>query len=363
MVQSLSRCKSCGLPEELAKKVNWGSDGTIRLKPFKRARLAMIDIQSIDIFYDKLAAANILDAFCLDVKRGMRRLTAVLLSGIKGRITRYGPMKKRMLELIEESSSILGIGRIEIERFSPGQSGSLLLVKPFNSHLVSAGLIGILEELDKCSYAHALSAVTENTYRLELSVEGAYDKDGLIGELQLKNGAAGGRKPRGACELCGSPSWLTEFIWDELYGIVEVGPDERRICILPVHSVPSIGAISRQPDDPLRLLEQSIYESTMNGFEDGMTDTYEGGEWLRDLGRVGPVRETWEVLGRRGWGMIGEARQDGGIWQVEVIRAIDAGIIAGWLRALYTIAMGKEPNISHSYEADTIRYILQGEEP
>jgi hypothetical protein len=362
VVQSLTRCRSCAMPQDLAGSCAWAGDGSIRLRPFRGNRIAIVDLPAIEISWQKLASLGASEPFLLREKYSMRRMTARVMVGIGAEITRFGALKKRALEVIEELFAILGLGRIEIERFSPGQEASILLVRPVSTHLLSAGIAGILEELDNVSYAYSFSDLGEKAYRLNIEAVGDGQDYGAAWE-HYKTGEESHLEEHlynaetEVCPICGIPCSLRDFKWDELYGTIKAS-NAGRMGFMPLQVIRVMGGARDDESDWKGLLEEAIYVSTVEQYKRGTAAANESVEAIRDLQQWMPGGDLARLFSLKGWGRIDEAHRKEEGWLISVFEPIDSGIIAGWLRALYTIALGKDPDLSLVFHNNMVRYRL-----
>jgi hypothetical protein len=149
---------------------------------------------------------------------------------------------------------------------------------------------------------------------------------------------------------------MTAWRWDELYGSIQAGRGDRRIALLPACV---IGAFARLEgvEEPSRtaVVEEAIYLTTVRSLQDGADDAYGGGDLPPD---AGGNQAMIERMGARGWGEVISSRCDGGDWRIEVADPVDDAIIAGWLRAIYTHAMGREPRLEVGGEPPARRFDL-----
>lgn len=361
MVQSLARCRSCGLPGMLSENVDWPSNGTMLLKRFKGMRMAMLDAAAMDRLYEGITAEEGPETFYRMEKGATRFMAGRYLSGLKGKVSRYGVIKKRVLEGMEELSLLLGMGRIEMERFTPAQGGSMLLRKPINVQLLTAGITGVLEEMDRCLYRPGHESQGENTFRLRLDAAegGDYDRDFFKGRPLGSPAIANGGK-LGRCNTCGLPSALRGFRWDEIYGVVEAGAAHRRLALLPLYTLAVMGvmAYGRKGYGTRGLIEEAVYSSTLERLEGGESDAYDGENPGTLKGGI-PAEGTWDALQVRGWGVASGFQAEGKGWRVTVTNPVDVNLLAGWLEALYTFAREREPRISVAEEPSRVNYLLE----
>lgn len=362
MVQSLTRCSSCGLPQELSESCVWAGDGSIRLRPFGGNRLAMVELPAIEIFWEKLISLEASEAFLLREKIAMRQMTAKIIEGIGAEVTRFGPLKKRALGIIEDLFAIMGLGRVEIERFSPGQEASILILPSVSPHLLSAGIAGILEELDNISYAYSFSDLGKKAYRLNLGAAGDGQDYGAAREFYER-----GEEPHleeypynaelEGCPICGIPCRLSDFKWDELLGTIEAG-SAGRMVFLPWQVIRAMAHAGDDEPDKKGLLEEAIYISAVEQCKHRTAAANESVEAICDLQQAKPRGDLDRLFGLKGWGRVDEASSKEASWLISVFEPIDSGIIAGWLRALYTITLGKDPDLSLVFHDNRVRYRL-----
>ncbi|OFW61612.1 MAG: hypothetical protein A2W01_08050 [Candidatus Solincola sediminis] len=341
MVQSLARCRSCGVPRELAENCIWTGAGGIALRSFRGNRVAMIGDRAIDIFWEKLVSSGVNEALLSREKNVMRHFSADSMAGIRGKVTRFGAVKKRALEAIEGLCAVLGLGKVEVERFSPGEMASILLVKPLNPWLLAAGIVGILEGLDNISYDYRLLEAGKGDQRLILEYSGEDNRnaDDINDRPDLPEYIPG--TVLDTCDCCGLPLDLEKFKWDELYGTIKTANGVHRMAFLPR---PVLQIMANAPNDgsgESGLLEEAIYLST-----------------VEQSGQRIPDEDIARILALRGWGRIDEAHRKDRSWRISIFQPVDTSMIAGWLRGLYTIEVGKEPHLSLVFRYEAAFYEL-----
>lgn len=345
MVQTLARCRYCGLPGKVAENMVWYPNGTIVLRRSKGLRVAILDIETMRDIHAALEAEMGADALWVTVRNATRFITGKSLAGLKGKLSRYGVIKKRVLEAIEDHSLLLGMGRIEVEKFTPAMGGAMLLRRPFDIEIATAGITGVLEEVDHCPYKYGLSEGGEDSYRLllELAEVDDYDAQSLRGIPFFMRATTGGEKAA-VCNQCGLPSSVAELQWDELYGTVDAGAGGRRVAFIPGYIISALTHHKSASDEGRcrRLVEEAVYVSARRSFEGGPADAYEG---ERLLPREGSSSAAWERLRVRGWGAVVEESIAEEGWRVTVLNPVDKALIAGWLRALYTVTVGREAQV------------------
>lgn len=341
MVQTLARCRSCGLPAKLAESIEWRGGGGIVFSRMRSLRLAMLDERTMDGIHQAVAAQVGEDAITEAEREYTRIVAGRILAGIRGRLTRYGAIKKRALEGMEEYSMLLGMGRMEIEKFTPAVGGTLNLHRPFNLCVSVAGVTGTLEEMDRCRYDAEITATGEHSRRLDLHVMETQDvKAGPQRDIPLYVGRKGAGKREG-CHLCGLPPFVSQLVWDELYGVVTAGIRGRRVAFVPAYILAALADTLADPGAGERpaLLEEVVFDATRKSIEGGTDDAYESADVIP---REGDARAAWESMSMRGWGEVVESELLGESWRVDVAGVVDGGLVAGWLRALHAAATGKE---------------------
>jgi hypothetical protein len=349
VVQTLARCRECGLPGKLAESLEWRSGGIISVRRAKSLRLVLIDERTLSDMVTDLTATVGAEPLHFAETEATRAATTGLMGGIKGRLSRYSGIKKRILEAIEDYSLLLGMGRIELEKFSPGEGGSMLLRKPFELGITVAGVSGALEEMDQCAYRSNVSVAGEKAYRLTLDVRKEEERGrSRRGPVATPARAITGRKNTESCSQCGLPLPVAGLCWDEMYGVIQAGTDGRRVAFLPAFMLEALEQISGDQGGSAEALEEAVFNSIRNGLEEGKDDIYESTAILLSGNKAEAVSRR---INMRGWGAVTSGRLDGVSWHVEVTNPISNVLIAGWLRALYTVAMRKEPLVKISGEA------------
>jgi hypothetical protein len=358
MVQTLARCRSCGLPGKLAESLDWSHDGAIVLSRRKSIRLVLLD-QDTMLRIHAAFDAEMGEAFFIQtLKDATHLMTANVVTGLKGKLSRYGMAKKRTLEAIEDYSIILGMGRIEIEKFTPVVQGSISLRKPFDIWVITAGVSGVLEEMDRCYYRSEYSESSSGDYRLVLEARETEDsraksvRDYAFTPTAIK---AMGRQE--SCQLCGLPTSVAGLRWDELYGTIDAGPGGRRVAFLPAYILEALEDLDSGMvgDNSRGIIEEAVYESTLSSLEDGIDDEYGGKEELAGNGDSAPA---WSVMSMRGWGTVTESAVDRDVWRATVLNPVSEALIAGWLRALYSFTVGRNPRMDISKERSMASFEL-----
>ncbi len=341
MVQTLNRCRSCGLPAKLAERLEWRSGGTITLHRMRSVRLMLIDAQTMDRIHGAVTAGAGETAFLASQVEATRLVTGKLTAGIKGRLTRYGAVKKKALEAMEEYSLLLGMGRIEMEKFTPGEGGSLVLHEPFDISVVAGGILGVLEELDRCGYGADISNVGERAYRLVLEqMESQHITALSVRNPLLHHDGREGEKAEG-CPMCGLPQAVSLLRWDEVHGKVAAGAGGRRVAFLPAYILDIAAGLGNAAGGGNRggVVEGAVYAATRAGLEASADDAFES---TAVVPRNGDAQAACDSMRVRGWGEVADHKLEGRDWWIEVINPVHEGLIAGWLRALHDFTTGDE---------------------
>ncbi len=342
MVQTLARCQSCGLPGGVAESLTWRANGTVILRRTRGLRVALLDQETMNGILSALEAEIGAGACWRAVRDATRFVTGKSLAGLKGKLSRYGVVKKRALEALEVNSVLLGMGRIEVEKFTPGEGGMMLLRSPFAIDIATAGITGVLEEIDHCPYRYELQPQGANTFKLRLALADADDYEARTQQdIPFFSRAVGGGEKEDTCRQCGAPSSIAELRWDELYGTIEAGLGGRRVAFIPSFILVALSHLETGEGgvDVRKSVEEAAYTSTMKSLEGGTTDAYEDdGMLAREEGGRG----AWARTRARGWGAAAEERLGAEGWRVTMLNPVDNALIAGWLRALYTVAEGRE---------------------
>jgi len=301
----------------------------------------MLDASTMESIHRAVSAEAGEESIQEAEKESTRIVVGRLLAGIKGRLTRYGATKKRALEGMEEYSMLLGMGRMEIEKFTPGLGGTMNLQRPFNLSMVVAGVTGTLEEMDRCSYDAEITAVGAYSKRLDLHVsETQGTRVGSSRDLPDYQIRKGVEKQRG-CHLCGMPLQVSKLIWDELYGVITAGIRGRRVALVPAYMLAALADPEVDAGKKVYsgLLEEAVYSATRMSLEKGTDDAFESTDVIP---RNGDAQSAWDSMIMKGWGeVVGSSLLDDG-WRVDVAGVIDGSLVAGWLRALHSAATGEE---------------------
>ncbi|MEW6553133.1 MAG: hypothetical protein AB1384_02465 [Actinomycetota bacterium] len=347
MVQSLARCRECGLPGKLAEGLEWGPGGLILLRGAKPLRLALLDQETAGSIQASLEERHTRDACLIAEVEAVREAAGRDHTGLKGRLSRYGAAKRKILESMEGDALLLGLGRIEVERFNPGEGGAVLLRRPFNLAITAAYVTGVLEDMDVRSYAMAIDTIGEMDFRLVLETGEQGDGDTQrISDGVKRRGAS---HPGGAgnmCERCGLPTHMADWRWDELHGSIQAGVDGRRVAMVPSCLFDAFERLDVAGGDVRTgVVGEAIYGATMKSLQAGSGDAYENGGLPPEVSGTEAMRERMSL---RGWGAVVTTHFNGGEWRIEVANPVDDALIAGWLRAIYTVAMGREPGVEVS---------------
>jgi hypothetical protein len=328
--------------------VEWLPGGTMAFKRLTSVRLAIIDQQFYHRLYEALTREPPgEDRMFESQRKATRYVSGTVLKGVKARIIRYSVVMKRALETMERYSLLFGMGRIEVERIKIEAGGSILLKMPFDRYLLSAGITGVLEQIEGRAYTHQLSEIEDDTFKLDLDAcedddyrEVDFESMGLLAPV-----TAGG-EGLSRCKQCGAPSALDSYNWDEIYGVIEDVRWGRRLAFVPCFTLTAVRkAAGYSEQEVAEAIEKSAYSSTL--------EQIEGGE--------GPsgIEELVDELPVKGWGKV-TALETGEVnWKVMVFNPVDVSIIAGWLRAVYLSEMNSEPRISAMEVDDSVEYLLE----
>jgi len=364
VVQTIARCKSCGLPIMASENMEWLPDGTIMTRRLKGVRLVVLDQEMTARIMGALASQERGDLKA-QIKGATRYVVGKMFSGLIGKLPRYDVVKKRLLEAMEGFSLLLGMGRMEVERLAPAQEGRILLKKPFDLCLATAVIMGVLEETDRCFYAFEHEREGRSDYRLTLEAveEGAYSPDPFAW-LPIQYQGRKGSFDMERCRDCGLPLAVREFVWDELSGTVNIGGGRCRVGFLPwyITAVMAHMAGCEEAGGYAALLEEASCLSALSALqsmEGGAGNAYIGEPdlWKRPHGDK--RRLAGEVLAVRGWGMVEEFEMGAREWKMTVKNPVDAALVAGWLRALYTFTLGREPRLKVTEDIDVARCVLK----
>lgn len=342
MVQTLARCRECGLPGKLAEGVAWKPGGLIVLRRAQSMRLAMIDERiTIEVKAALVSAAGA--EAVMDAQRdAASSAVSMLTRGLKSRLSRFGSEKKELLESLEDYSLLLGLGRIELERHAPGDGGAMLLRSPFDLEMVAGAVSGALEQMDQCAYTNVVSQIGDNVFRLTLEAAGKRDGEASRrGQAAEHVRSADKGKETASCGQCGLPASLAGHRWDEVHGVIRAGAGGRRISLLPRCMFTAMERQDEGSAGGAGLISEAVFRSVRRDLEGKTDDACESA--------VMPGHERWveklsEKTATRGWGEL-TGGSHGEKWSIEVMNPISDALIAGWLRGLYTVAMGREPLI------------------
>ena len=349
MVQTLTRCRSCGLPKSLVEMVEWQPGGTMAFKRFTAVRLALIDEGFYDRMYGALSQRESQgDGGVFESQRkAARYVSGKVLKGLKSRVIRYSVVMKRALETMERYSLLFGMGRIEVERIKIEAGGSILLKMPFNRYLLSAGIIGVLEQIEGRAYTHTMSQMGEDVFRLDLDIREDDDyREEDLETIDLLAPVATGEKGLERCQQCGAPSALASYDWDEIYGVIEDSRYGGRLGFVPCFTLTAVkktaGYCEKEVAD---VMEDAAYSSTMEKLGGGKGDIV--------------VEELIGELAVKGWGQAALFADDEEAWKVTVNNPLDISLLAGWLRAVFFFSTEREPRISVTEMADSAEFTLE----
>lgn len=345
MVQSLARCRVCGLPSKLAEGLEWSPGGIILLRCAKPLRLVLLDEGTSRAIQQALEERLTWGACLIAETDAVRAAVSGVLTGLKDRLSRYGAFKKKTLEALEEHSLLLGLGRMELEKYTPGQGGAMLLRRPFVLGMTTAVMAGVLGEMEHCSHESTLQDVGENDFRLVLeAAEPGENQTHRPGDEDMRMVAGAYGEYRSRCRQCGLPAQVTGLRWDELYGSIQAGTGGRRVALLPACLLDAFAYLEGGGQGEREgIVQDAVFRTTRAVLQGGSSDAYEGVDLLPVENAAGALRDNAAM---RGWGDVNMASLNGGDWRIEVVNPIDDALIAGWLRAIYTVAVGREPRLS-----------------
>ncbi|MFW6113892.1 MAG: hypothetical protein ACOC78_03105, partial [Actinomycetota bacterium] len=159
------------------------------------------------------------------------------------------------------------------------------------------------------------------------------------------------------CASCGLPVGLRGFVWDELYGVIREGPRGKRNVFIPSFIISVMEDLENR--DGVHILEREAYDYAMESLRrDGKDRTASKQESI-DIGVIDDPGDFLERVGLWGWGYVEKAALEGSSWKVTVSNPLLVALIAGWLGALYTITMGREPLIEEFKEEGRANFFLE----
>jgi hypothetical protein len=361
LVQTIARCRSCGAPAITAENIAWRPNGTIMARRVRGVRLLMLEQDMLCGISDGLSEGEPDDIYT-QIKGATHYLISKMFSGWIGKISRYDKIKKKVLEVMEDFSLLMGMGRIEVEKFTPSRSGSMLMRDPFELLLVTAVITGVLEEIDRCSYNCSHTSLGKGDFRLKVEAVEKGDYHGhSFAWLPLRYSGVADSVSMERCRLCGLPLALAEFRWDELHGVMDAGEQGRRVGILPAYLMSVLASVdnAKKKSDRAGVIEETAYSITLHGMQGGIRDAY---DWHSDLNssREEELQKyVADVLPLRGWGKLDDFRINGHKWEISIVNPIQPALLAGWLGALYTVAVGGKAMLSVDEKDYRARYILE----
>jgi hypothetical protein len=311
----------------------------------RKLRLALIDERTmlgiLASLEEELGEQSCLEA----ISNATSAVTAIFAAGLKGELARYGTVKRRALEDIEEYSLLLGMGRIELEKLTPGEGGSMMLRQPIDLGIVSSAMKGTLEAMDRCSYDCIAADLGDSVFRLEFRAD---EKDSFEGERKVYalsyNRQSAVHVGLETCKTCGLPASLAPLRWDELHGSIEAGVGGRRVAFFPAYILEAFAALERptKARGSAGIVHDAVFASIKGSLDDGADDAYES---PADHAAADLIKNTRDKMVVRGWGAVsgGKMGEDG--WRVDVTNPVDDSLVAGWLRALYTFMNGRETRV------------------
>lgn len=361
MVQTLARCRNCGLPRSLAENFMWQSDGTLHLKRVKGVRLAIVDEGFVDGLFERMAGEECPEVLCALEQAATRQVVGRLTSGLKGKMTRYSLLKRRALEGMVDYSLLMGQGRIELERYTPAVEGRFTMKSPFNLAVIQSGIAGVLEQLDRRFYARHLTEIGKEYYRLIVEASDREAYEGEIDEpLALDYGEQRGVIEDIGCEQCGLPVALTDFIWDELHGAIYEGKIRRRVAMLPWYMVSALKWLIPGGEGGRleSVVEDEARAAMVRRLSSQAADTGEAGTG-EDDSLTGILGFFLRRLQARGWGRAGDLKEEDGALRVSITNPVDTPFLTGCVRGIQSFALKTEAGLSVEEAAGSATFLLE----
>ena len=164
-----------------------------------------------------------------------------------------------------------------------------------------------------------------------------------------------GGKDMQACGRCGMPLPVAGLLWDEMYGTIQAGIGGRRVALIPAFILASLERLGDGQAGTGGVIEEAVFDSVRSSLEKGFDDFYESAADIQRGAESGEIRYRMNM---RGWGAVTSCTMRKKDWRLEVLNPVSDTLVAGWLRALYTVAIGEEPRVVISGEPQQKAYEL-----
>ncbi|MBC7247278.1 MAG: hypothetical protein H5T73_05825 [Actinobacteria bacterium] len=230
----VERCKLCGLPRPLNRKLVWTRNGGLYLRNRRSERLVFLSEEEIDAVMRegvRLRGEEVLDTLC-EVRRGFtRERVASQMGRVRGFFMRHRPLARRVIADAFREAAYYGCGNVEVSRLKPGKEITVTARRPYHPHLLAGDIWGFWEGFFGVEALFSLEKVSETEWSITVRTVG-----------KRKTGPGGEPLPRrperdydlDVCEKCRLPSFTYELRWDPDLGTIYHPGTHRHLVITSV---------------------------------------------------------------------------------------------------------------------------------
>jgi hypothetical protein len=270
-----SRCKGCGLPADLGKRMYWTSWGEIYSRPSGGERLLFLDTSWVRLLAEEArrGGGEDLMARLREYRREhTRRRAESALRGWGSFLLRRRLTGERLLRELLEELPRYGYGRFEILEFKPRKHLKLRATHPYDDLFLFADLWGMWEAAQRVKASAATEHAGAGSLVLTLKTEGREGKRNRSRETCNEPAPSPPKAPSPLkkdeviplCPRCRKPLYTGRMSWDGERGTIVDERSGRRFIISPLESWKGVFLLLRQEYPQVfqsftgRLVEMSV---------------------------------------------------------------------------------------------------------
>lgn len=216
----VDRCKTCGLPRPLNRKLVWAKNGGLYLRSRRSERLVFLseeDISTVMREGVRMRGEEVLDTLCEARRSFTRERVASQLGSLRGTFLRHRPLAKRIIRDAFREAAYYGCGKIDVSRLKPGKEISVSVRRPYHPHLLAGDIWGFWEGFFGVEALFSLEQASETEWTITVRTVGRR-------RTESKSEPPPRRPERDydldVCENCRLPSFAYELRWDPDLGTI-----------------------------------------------------------------------------------------------------------------------------------------------
>lgn len=245
-VMRMRVCGTCGLPSIIGRTMRWSSGGNIFARDVENTQIVLIKTDEINNILrgvsDKIGVDLGRIAAKAEVPLGHRLGRAYYAEYLSlvpaSRLTRPAFLMKGYYERIFKVFSILGFGRLSLDRYRPRREIQVSMLKPYQPDLLCGLCRGFFEAAEGVPFRYEASEGPEGlvvTYLGE-GEEAASGEEERFRYDDLR--PLPGNVEHRSCGECGVPVRISQtFYWDQREGLVGNRKHHMREVIMPVEGL------------------------------------------------------------------------------------------------------------------------------